>query len=294
MRRRRVHFAGEKIKRMPLLLDAFRAAFEETSSPSLADHVAHVDRDGTNGVLRDVSKSRDPRSIGIAANPLGVNRWNGAEGGEWKLVRVCVGSLIPDADREREIWDRGRWARIAERHSLPAASEWRRDAPDEWDVVLLLPKFGGWLGLGAREFSDRYSGYARTLRDRHPMSTIVIRVHPRNSQQPDAAAMRAIRAVASSVPNVRLDTTRAVSEEQYDRTKLAASDWSTAVVQFVMRGIPVYNPDETRPGRMIAASAVGGDKPPDEVMEHICQTVFDVDGPAEDLARILRHLGLDT
>lgn len=279
---------------MPLLLDAFRAAFEEASSPSSADHVAHVDRDGTSGLLRDVSKSGDPRSIGIAANPLGVNRWNGSEGGEWKLVRVCVGSLIPEADIDLGVWDRGRWARIAERHHLPAASEWRRDAPDEWDVVLLLPKFGGWLGLGASEFSERYHGYARALRDRHPQSTIVVRAHPRNSQQPDAASSAAIRAVAKGVPNARLDTTRTVSEEQYSRTKLAASDWSTAAVQFVMRGIPVCNPDETRPGRMIAAAAVGGDTPPGEVMERICQTVFEVDGPAEDLARILRHLGLET
>lgn len=283
-RQKTVFFAGRKISGMAPLKDAFRQALTETAARGAADYVVHVNRDGA---VADVVNGYDPRSIGIVVNPLGINRWNGEQGDDWKVVRVCMGSLSPDKERRPPTWDPDRWAKLSARFGLPRAAEWL--SPAGGDVVLLLPKIGGWLNTDLRSYTKRYSGYVRELRDLHPDSPIVVRAHPRNVAKQDAATRRVLEAVSAAAHDVRLDTSRSVSEEQYGRTKVVACDWSTAVVPFVMRGIPVFNPDRQAPGRMIAQAAVDRKLPPDRVMNDICQSVFVVDSPGE----ILSILGLE-
>eukprot|EP00873_Tetraselmis_striata_P043781 jgi/Tetstr1/464045/TSEL_008850.t1 len=289
MGRKTVFFAGVKIHHMEPLKDAFRGVFDETKVRSRADYVVHVNLDGTAGTVGDVMDGSDPRSIGVVVNPLGINRWNGNPGDDWRLVRVCLGSLSPDKERKPQAWDPDRWARLAARHGLPRAAGWR--SLDEGDVVLLLPKIGGWLKLDAKRYIRRYSGFVRELRDLHPDSAVVVRAHPRNVAKPDATTREIFEALRRAAPNVRMDTTRSVSEEQYSRTKVVACDWSSAVVPFVMRGVPVCNPDRQRPGRMIAQAAVSRSLTPDEVMNAICQSVLDVERAADELPRMLALVG---
>lgn len=277
---------------MPALKDAFRRVFAETAVQRGADYVVHVNRDGAAGVVGDVMDGRCARAIGVVANPLGVNRWNGRPGDDWTLVRLCLESLSPDMERAVPVWDPDRWPRLAARYGLPRAERWATDRPADADVVLLLPKVGGWLKMDTGAYVKRYSGYVRELRAMHPDSEIVVRAHPRNVTKPDAAVRRVFEALPKAAANVRLDTTRSVSEEQYGRTKLVACDWSTAVMGFVMRGVPVYNPDLRRPGRMLASAAVDGNASPDEVMNAVCQSVFPVDAAADDLPAWLMSLGV--
>ena len=288
MGRKTVFFAGNKVTGMHLLQDAFRRAFSETAVQRRADYVVHVNLDGAAGTVGDVMRHHNPRSIGIVVNPLGINRWSGHWGDDWKLVRVCLGSLSPDKERKPPTWDPDRWPKLAAKFGLPRSPRWRTDVARDADVMLLLPKIGGWLKLDCKRYIKRYSRFVQELRALHPDSPILVRAHPMNVARGNATTRQIFTALENAAPNVRMDTTRVVSEEQYDRTKLVACDWSSAVVSFVMRGVPVHNPDREHPDRMIAQAAVGGAKSPDEVMNDICQSVVDLTGDADELPRLIR------
>lgn len=274
---------------MPDLMESFRKVFRETASPSEADYVAHVNRDGTTGTVGDVVRGFNARSIGVVANPLGVNRWTGGSGDDWKLVRICFGSLSPDMERKPPVWDSGRWERLAARYGLPTEPEWKR-RPADHDVVVLLPKIGGWLGLDARRYTRQYAGFVRDVAREHPGSTVVVRPHPRNVARRNPTVEGIFAALVEAGGGAaRLDTARAVTEEQFARTKLVVCDWSTAVLQFVMRGIPVANPDKNRPGKMIAHVGASGGCTVPELMNAVCQTVAEPHEAHLVLAAFLRR-----
>ena len=278
-----VFFAGRKIRRLEKLVDEFRRLFRETRDARAADYVVHVDREGASA-LGDLVGGSNPRSIAVVANPLGINRWNGS-GSDWELVRITIGSLSPDKCVPIPRWDDSRWEELCARHRLPRVDDWV-SRPEDSDVVVLLPKLGGWLGLSDGAFRDRYVSVMKDVRAAHPLSRVVCRAHPRNGKRQRGRFAAVAAELSRACENVVIDTSARISQEQFDRTKLAVCDWSTAAYQFVMRGIPVHNPDRANPGRLLCAGACGGGASVREVMNEVCQSVVEVSDPS-CLAEIL-------
>lgn len=272
-----VFFAGRKIRRLQPLVGEFRKLFDEVNSVQKADYVVHVDRDGT-APLGDLVNRFNPKSIAVVSNPLGINPWNGT-GSNWEIVRISIGSLSPDRALKINEWDENRWPMLAEKYNLHQAKEWV-SRPDDFDVVLLLPKLGGWLGLSGHAYCKKYTSVIKEIRTSHPKSRIVVRVHPRNVQNKRTELKGITDKLSKAASDVVIDKSPKICPDQLDRTKLVACDWSTAVYQFVMRGIPITNPDHTRPNMLICNSACGQKKTVHEVMNEVCQSVIEVDNPS--------------
>ena len=264
-KRKKVFFAGAEVRRFPTLVRVLERRFDRVPSLRGADYVVYVNINGPLGILIDRA---DDRSVSIGANPLGINNWNTGKGSaEWTVIRVNLGSLDPARQRDVGVWSPGRWDALSRRHKLPRADAWLSRS-DDMDVVVLLPKMGGWLQMQTGTFVSRYGGICKDLARRHPRSRIVIRFHPRNQLRLHHRLLDVERQLRAALPRAAFDTSRSISEEQFARTKLAVSDWSTAVYQFVMRGIPA---EEAGPGGRFRFEG----KSPPQIMEELCQTVFD-------------------
>lgn len=237
----KIIFAGPGIKSQKHIVDAFNKAFppDPTKNKQTLAHVLHIDREGivAKGV-GDILNGYNNLSIGITACPFGINAWNGQT--FWESFRLSIGSLSPEKMIKVSSWNPGRYVSIANKYGLPIPDKW--NIKEHGSTVLLLPKIKGW-----KHRTDYVNHYMTLANDIVKITgNLIIRVHPRNVQRNDATAL--LNSL-KKIKGVAIDTHK--SQTSFDTVKIVLCDWSTAVVRYVMHGIPVINVSD-KPETMIA------------------------------------------
>ncbi|AUF82716.1 hypothetical protein TetV_634 [Tetraselmis virus 1] len=267
------------------ILNAFRKRFTEVKTAKEADYIIHVNRDGTANTVGDIMNKPHKKSVAIVTNPFGINAWNGDS--NWSVITLCLESVSPLHMKRIQVWDPDRWKRIATKWNLPQGNGWSNRSFGK--IVVLLPKFGGWNSYKLNEFISRYTKIIASIRSIYPEDTISVRMHPRNIRWSDAGTKKIQKEISNCDDNIVMDKNPEITWDSMDNTKMVVCDWSTAVVRFVMKGVPVYNAEKNHPTKMIADPVAfrdlkstvdpdfSGFMEPDAFLNALAQSTFEVD-----------------
>ncbi|AUF82693.1 hypothetical protein TetV_611 [Tetraselmis virus 1] len=227
--------------------------------------------------LAGISNTKDlflgsiPRTLGLDVNPYGVNS-------EPLPFRLMVDSYCYSRCRETIIYDETKWHRHQRLFNLPVS-------PNEWKmkknkpIILLLPSAGGWKNPDVHQFIKKYRKMLKDLLCSCE-NIIYLRPHPKTIK----TKQWAINKILESVNNPRVVVNRDPIPELCENIQAVVTDWGTCCVQFAMRGIPIFNPLDTKfiasPIAQTSLAMINNidklhfSKTPKEFMVYLSQTVF--------------------